>query len=187
MFWGASSSHSSRPKRAGEGYRSSLSISHGIVRAHGGEIRAQNRSEGGARFCFRTFRAARRTDKVTRMADTVILIIDDDPDYPPYGRQLFRRAGLRGGRDSTGEPDVDTYDRMRPDGGACSTSGCRGSGTACRCWSGCGSGMRGHPDHRQTEGVELRYAAMHARAENFLTKPVDLGHLGAVIAKAVDR
>ena len=29
-----------------------LSISHGIVRAHGGEIRAQNRPEGGARVWF---------------------------------------------------------------------------------------------------------------------------------------
>lgn len=44
-------------KRAGEGTGLGLSISHGIVRAHGGEIRAQNRPDGGARFWFELPRA----------------------------------------------------------------------------------------------------------------------------------
>ena len=45
-------------KAAGEGTGLGLSISHGIVRAHGGEIRAQNRPSGGARFWFELPRGA---------------------------------------------------------------------------------------------------------------------------------
>lgn len=44
-------------KAAGEGTGLGLSISHGIVRAHGGEIRAQNHPDGGARFWFELPRA----------------------------------------------------------------------------------------------------------------------------------
>jgi PAS domain S-box-containing protein len=44
-------------KAAGEGTGLGLSISHGIVRAHGGEIRAQNLPDGGARFWFELPRA----------------------------------------------------------------------------------------------------------------------------------
>ncbi|MEZ4413072.1 MAG: PAS domain S-box protein [Gemmatimonadales bacterium] len=39
-------------KPAGEGTGLGLSISHGIIRAHGGDIRAENRPGGGARFWF---------------------------------------------------------------------------------------------------------------------------------------
>ena len=39
-------------KGVGEGTGLGLSISHGIIRAHGGEIRARNRADGGARFWF---------------------------------------------------------------------------------------------------------------------------------------
>jgi two-component system NtrC family sensor kinase len=39
-------------KAHGQGTGLGLSISHGIVRAHGGEIRGENRPEGGARFAF---------------------------------------------------------------------------------------------------------------------------------------
>jgi PAS domain S-box-containing protein len=39
-------------KGVGEGTGLGLSISHGIIRAHGGEIHARNRPDGGARFWF---------------------------------------------------------------------------------------------------------------------------------------
>jgi signal transduction histidine kinase len=39
-------------KPVGEGTGLGLSISHGIIRAHGGDIRAENRPGGGARFWF---------------------------------------------------------------------------------------------------------------------------------------
>ncbi len=44
-------------KGVGEGTGLGLSISHGIIRAHGGEIRVQNRPEGGARFWFELSRS----------------------------------------------------------------------------------------------------------------------------------
>jgi two-component system NtrC family sensor kinase len=43
-------------KGVGEGTGLGLSISHGIIRAHGGEIMAENRAEGGARFWFELLR-----------------------------------------------------------------------------------------------------------------------------------
>jgi PAS domain S-box-containing protein len=43
-----------------------LSISHGIIRAHGGEIRGENRPEGGARF---TFQLPRDPARIARTSD----------------------------------------------------------------------------------------------------------------------
>ncbi len=43
-----------------------LSISHGIIRAHGGEIRGENRPEGGARF---TFQLPRDPTRIARSTD----------------------------------------------------------------------------------------------------------------------
>lgn len=43
-----------------------LSISHGIIRAHGGEIRGENRPEGGARF---TFQLPRDPTRIARTTD----------------------------------------------------------------------------------------------------------------------
>ncbi len=50
-------------KTQGQGTGLGLSISHGIIRAHGGEIRGENRPEGGARFTFRLPRDPTRTTR----------------------------------------------------------------------------------------------------------------------------
>lgn len=53
-----------RAHRQGTGL--GLSISHGIIRAHGGEIRGENRPEGGARF---TFQLPRDPTRIARTSD----------------------------------------------------------------------------------------------------------------------
>jgi len=52
-----------RSHRQGTGL--GLSISHGIIRAHGGEIRGENRPEGGARFTFQLPRDPTRLARTT--------------------------------------------------------------------------------------------------------------------------
>ncbi len=49
----------------GQGTGLGLSISHGIIRAHGGEIRGENRPEGGARFSFQLPRDPTRTRRTS--------------------------------------------------------------------------------------------------------------------------
>jgi PAS domain S-box-containing protein len=53
-------------KGQGHGTGLGLSISHGIIRAHGGEIRGENRPEGGARF---TFQLPRDPTRIARTTD----------------------------------------------------------------------------------------------------------------------
>ncbi|HWA15193.1 MAG TPA: PAS domain S-box protein [Gemmatimonadales bacterium] len=53
-------------KTQGQGTGLGLSISHGIIRAHGGEIRGENRPEGGARF---TFQLPRDPTRIARTTD----------------------------------------------------------------------------------------------------------------------
>jgi signal transduction histidine kinase len=53
-----------RAHRQGTGL--GLSISHGIIRAHGGEIRGENRPEGGARF---VFQLPRDPTRIARTSD----------------------------------------------------------------------------------------------------------------------
>jgi two-component system NtrC family sensor kinase len=53
-------------KTQGQGTGLGLSISHGIIRAHGGEIRGDNRPEGGARF---TFQLPRDPTRIARTSD----------------------------------------------------------------------------------------------------------------------
>jgi two-component system NtrC family sensor kinase len=53
-------------KAHGQGTGLGLSISHGILRAHNGEIRGENRPEGGARF---TFQLPRDPTRIARTGD----------------------------------------------------------------------------------------------------------------------
>lgn len=53
-------------KSQGQGTGLGLSISHGIIRSHGGEIRGENRPEGGARF---TFQLPRDPTRIVRTTD----------------------------------------------------------------------------------------------------------------------
>jgi DNA-binding NtrC family response regulator len=118
------------------------------------------------------------------MADTVLLI-DDDPDILRSIGNYFEQVGYEVGRELTGEAGLEAYDRMRPDVVLLDL------------------GLPGMDGMQVLERLRERNAsvilltgqtdiatavrAMQLGAENFLPKPVDMSHLVAVTAKAIDK
>src|SRR5216117_2097306 len=118
------------------------------------------------------------------MADT-LLLVDDDADVIRAIGDYFERIGYEVWRDGTGEQAMDTFHRVRPDvvlldlhlpdsSGLVVLERLRREGAAVILLTGQGD-------------IETAVKAMQLGAENFLTKPVDMTHLSAAIARVAEK
>src|SRR6266699_2870825 len=118
------------------------------------------------------------------MADTLLLVDDDAAVVRAIG-DYFERIGYEVWRDGTGEQAMDTFHRVRPDvvlldlhlpdsNGLVVLERLRREGAAVILLNGQGA-------------IETAVKAMQLGAENFLTKPVDMTHLSAAIARVAEK
>jgi len=118
------------------------------------------------------------------MADTLLLVDDDAAVLRAIG-DYFERIGYEVWRDGTGEQAMDTFHRVRPDvvlldlhlpdsSGLVVLERLRREGAAVILLTGQGD-------------IETAVKAMQLGAENFLTKPVDMTHLSAAIARVAEK
>ena len=118
------------------------------------------------------------------MADTLLLVDDDASVLRAIG-DYFERIGYEVWRDGTGEQAMETFHRERPDvvlldlhlpdsSGLVVLERLRREGAAVILLTGQGD-------------IETAVKAMQLGAENFLTKPVDMTHLAAAIARVAEK
>ncbi len=118
------------------------------------------------------------------MADSVLLI-DDDADVLRAVGNYFERLGYEVGRELSGEAGLQAWDRFRPDVTILDLSlpGMDGLQVLEHLRQRDASVilLTGHSD------IPTAVKAMQLGAENFLTKPVDLAHLAAAVARIADK
>ncbi|HEV8380916.1 MAG TPA: sigma-54 dependent transcriptional regulator [Gemmatimonadales bacterium] len=118
------------------------------------------------------------------MADTLLLVDDDAAVLSAIG-DYFERIGYEVWREGTGEEAMETFHRVRPDvvlldlhlpdaSGLVVLERLRREGAAVVLLTGQGD-------------IETAVKAMQLGAENFLTKPVDMTHLSAAIARVAEK
>ena len=118
------------------------------------------------------------------MADT-LLLVEHDADVRRVVGDYFARIGYDVARAATGEQGVEAFERGRPDvvvvdlhlpdaSGLAVLERGRAMGVAVILLAGPGDG-------------ETAVRAMELGAETFLTKPVDVSHLAAAVARVADR
>jgi DNA-binding NtrC family response regulator len=118
------------------------------------------------------------------MADTLLLVDDDESVLRAIG-EYFERIGYEVWREGTGEQAIETFLLVRPDvvlldlhlpdsSGLVVLERLRREGGAVILLTGQGD-------------IETAVKAMQLGAENFLTKPVDMTHLAAAIARVAEK
>jgi DNA-binding NtrC family response regulator len=118
------------------------------------------------------------------MADTLLLIDDDAAVLRAIG-DYFERIGYEVWREDTGDHGIETFQRVRPDvvlldlhlpdsSGLVVLERLRREGGAVILLTGQGD-------------IETAVKAMQLGAENFLTKPVDMVHLSAAVARVAEK
>src|SRR6266487_4346332 len=112
-------------------------------------------------------------------------MVDDDASVLRAIGEYFERIGYEVWRDGTGEQALETFQRVRPDvvlldlhlpdaSGLVVLERLRRAGAAVILLTGQGD-------------IETAVKAMQLGAENFLTKPVDMTHLAAAIARVAEK
>ncbi len=118
------------------------------------------------------------------MPDSVLLV-DDDVDVLRTVGQVFERAGYEVARELTAESGLAAYDRLRPEVVLLDLHlpGMNGLDALVRFKERNAAVilLTGHGD------VSIAVEAMQRGAENFLSKPVDMGHLLAAVARVADK
>lgn len=114
-----------------------------------------------------------------------LLLVDDDADVLRSVGDYFERIGYEVCRAAAGAEGVEAFERLRPDvvlldlhlpdmDGLEVLERLRASGAAVILMTGQGD-------------IETAVRAMRLGAENFLTKPVDMGHLAAATARVAEK
>jgi DNA-binding NtrC family response regulator len=114
-----------------------------------------------------------------------LLLVDDDPDVLRTLGDYFERLGFEVFREASGEAALEAHARHRPDvvildlklpglDGLQVLEQLRRHDASVLLLTGYGD-------------IATAVRAMQLGAENFLTKPVDMGHLSAVVARALDK
>jgi len=118
------------------------------------------------------------------MADSILLIDDDEGVLRSIGA-YFERLGAEVYREGSVKEGLDTFDRMRPDvvvldlhlpdaEGLSALEALKAKNAAVVL-------LTGHGD------IQTAVQAMQLGAENFLTKPVDMPHLAAAVARISEK
>jgi DNA-binding NtrC family response regulator len=118
------------------------------------------------------------------MADSILLVDDDEAVLRAIGG-YFEKLGAEVYRAASGQEGLETFDRVRPDvvildvhlpdaGGLEILERLKAKSAAVIL-------LTGHGD------IETAVRAMQLGAENFLTKPVDMTHLGAAAARVSEK
>lgn len=83
-------------REVGQGYGLGLSVAHGIVRAHGGDIRAESPGSGGTRVSFTLPVApAAAATRTPAPPDEYVLVVDDEPAIVRIAQRCLERRGYR--------------------------------------------------------------------------------------------
>jgi DNA-binding NtrC family response regulator len=114
-----------------------------------------------------------------------VLLIDDDVDVLRSIGNYFERLGAEVTRELSGEAGLATYERLRPEVVVLDLSlpGMNGMEVLERLRVRDGAVVL----LTATDDVTTAVRAMQLGAENFLTKPVDMAHLAAAVARVADK